>query len=116
MAATDSPDSTTGTREAERSQATTGDRFTRPGEVSATPADTSSGDSIAAIVLGALGIVVGGLLIPLVGLVLGLVGLMLGVGARLNNGGGSMVGIILSAIAIVLSLGNLIATAVSAAS
>jgi hypothetical protein len=107
MAATDSPDTTTGTHEAERPAATTGGRFERPGEVAAAPAGKSAGGSTAAIVLGAVGIV-GGLFIPIIGLVLGIIGLVLGMQAR--KAGGGSAGAIVSAIAIVVSVANWIAT------
>ena len=102
MAATDSPDTTTGTREAERPAETTGGRFERPGHAAAAPAaGRSSGGATASIVLGAVGIV-GGIFIPLVGLVLGIIGLVLGMQAR--KGGGGKAGVIVSTIAIVVSV------------
>jgi hypothetical protein len=109
MAATDSPDTTTTTREAER-QGATGGRFERPGAPAAAPARTTSGGATAAIVLGALGIV-GGLFIPIIGLVLGIIGLVLGMSAR-RSGGGGKAAVIVPAVAIGISVANWIVTAI----
>jgi hypothetical protein len=113
MAATDPPDSTTATRDAERPEAMTGGRFERPGEVAAAPAGRSSGNSIPAIVLGIVGII-GGLFIPIAGLALGIIGLVLGRSARRDGGGKA--GIVLCILAIVVSVANWIATVILVAS
>jgi hypothetical protein len=111
VAATDSPDSTTRTREAEELAPMTGGRFERPGEVVATPTGTTSGTSVAAIVLGILGII-GGLFIPLIGLVLGITGLVLArrIGGPVANR--DRTGMYLCIAAIVVSVVNWIATVI----
>jgi hypothetical protein len=113
MAATDSPDSTTGTRETERPAATTGGRCERPGEVAAAPVATSSRSSVPAIVLGIVGII-GGLFIPLVGIVLGIIGLAIDRSAR--RAGAGKAGMYLCIAAIVVSVANWIATVILVAS
>jgi hypothetical protein len=114
MAATDSPDSTTTTRETAGPEAMSGARFERPGTVAETPAAaTSSGSSTAAIVLGIIGIL-GGLFIPLIGLVLGIIGLVVDKSAR--RAGAGKAGMYLCIAAIVVSVANWIATAIIVAS
>ena len=115
MAATDSPDSTTRTREAEQPSGTTRGRFERPGEIAASPAATSSGTSVAAIVLGIVGII-GGLFIPIIGLVLGIIGLVLARSAGGPVAQRSKAGMYLCIAAIVVSVANWIATVILVAS
>ena len=113
MAATDSPDSTTGTRATDRPAATTSGRFERPGEVAAAPVAARSGSSVPAIVLGIVGIL-GGLFIPLVGIVLGIIGLVIDRSAR--RAGAGKAGMYLCIAAIVVSVVNWIATVILVAS
>jgi hypothetical protein len=106
MSATNPPETTTtsdGTH--------TGARFERPGDAPIAAQPRRGGTATAPIVLGSIGIVAG-IFIPIAGLILGIIGLVLGL--RAANG---RAGVIVSSIAIAVSVASwIIAAAIIASS
>jgi uncharacterized protein DUF4190 len=116
MAATESPETTTTTRERERPAAPRAD-YAPP----ATTTGGTSGRATAALVLGILAIPTA--LFPILGLIVGVIGLVLGLTAKsdirrrgLANMGHAKWGVILSSIGLVLTVVNAIAGAIIATS
>jgi hypothetical protein len=117
MAATDSPETNTTTREA---QQPTASRFDRPGAAPTTRGGRS-GRATASMVLGIISIPAA--LFPILGLIIGVIGLTLGLLARgdidrrgLSNRGQAVAGIVLNSIGLVLTIANMVAGAIIATS